>query len=458
MNPAINKIREAVKGTKYEGHLYLVGGIVRDKVMGRPHNEDVDIVYEGDALELARFLYKAKAADHHPVTYPRFGTAMISIGGRTVELVSARKESYVPLSRNPDVEPADLYDDVLRRDFTINTLLQNLDTGEILDLTGHGLSDIEAKIIRTPTDPTITFYDDPLRMLRAIRFAVRFGFIIEDRTYEAIVRNAERLVIISRERIRDEFVKIILSDKPSYGLRMLKESRLLEQFAPEFLDMQGVTQTGGHIWDVWEHTLHALESLPTSADLTLRLAVLFHDTGKPLTKTRDADSQSVHFYGHEDVSSMIAHKVLTRLRFPRHEIVRVSEMVAMHMRIGEYRSEWKDSAVKRLMHDAGRDVSDLVALAIADRKGANPKADTDDIEELERRMEQVLIKLPVYELHSPLNGAEIMELLNIPPSPTVKYAKKFLVDQIIEGRLGVDDKERAKTLLLEEFAHEKQAG
>ena len=168
---SLEKLRESTKGTQYEGRLYLVGGIVRDKILGLPHREDIDIVLEGDAVELAHFLFNAGIADHKPVVYPRFGTAMVSIEGKQVELVSARSESYAPESRKPDVTPATLKDDVLRRDFTINTLMENLHTGEVLDLTGEARSDIENGIIRTPTDPEITFEDDPLRMLRAIRFS-----------------------------------------------------------------------------------------------------------------------------------------------------------------------------------------------------------------------------------------------------------------------------------------------
>ena len=450
MNPAIEKIRELTRGTSYEGKLFLVGGIVRDKVMGRPPTEDVDIVLEGDALELARFLHDKGIADHKPVTYPRFGTAMVTISGHTVELVSARKESYAPTTRKPEVELSGLYDDILRRDFTINTLLENLHTGETLDLTGSGMEDIHAGIIRTPTEPATTFYDDPLRMLRAIRFAVRFEFDIEKATYEAIVRDAARLAIISKERIRDEFVKILLSDEPARGLQMLKETGLLTQFAPELLNMQGVTQDGGHIYDVWEHTLHSLESLPPSADLTLRLAVLFHDTGKPQTKTRDADGHS-HFYGHEDLSAEIARKVLRRLRLPVSEVSRVARLISMHMRIGEYRREWKDAAVKRLMRDAAGDIPDLLALARADRVGTGPTASMESLEELEQRMEHILVKTPVAELESPLNGSEIMSLLKIPSGPKVKEVKQFLTEEVIEGRLAPNDKESARKLAMGKF-------
>ena len=446
MNSALQKIREVTSGTQYENHLYLVGGVVRDKVMGRPSADDIDIVYEGDALELAGFLYEHGAADYRPVTYPRFGTAMVMMNGRTIELVSARKESYASESRKPDVEPASLYDDILRRDFTINTLLENLHSGETHDLTGLGIADISARIIRTPQDPDITFYDDPLRMLRAIRFAVRYKFAIEEKTYDAVVRNADRLDIISRERIRDEFVKIILIDKPSYGLKMLKESGLLKQFAPELLEMAGVNQPGGHIWDVWDHALHVMDALLPSANLPLRLAALFHDVGKPRAKTHDSHG-SIHFFGHEDMGSRIARSILDRLRFPRAETTRIAKLVVMHMRIGEYKSDWKESAVRRLMHDAGRDTSDLLALAIADRRGSGPNASIEDLIELEHRMERILMNIPVYELESPLDGDEIMRLTGVRPGPEVRRIKQYLLDEIIEGRLTPGDRETASRMV-----------
>ena len=450
-NPAIETIREITKGTEYEGCLFLVGGVVRDKVMGRPPTEDVDIVLEGDALELAHFLCENGITDHRPVVYPRFGTAMVTINGHTVELVSARRESYAPESRKPEVELAELKEDILRRDFTINTLLENLHTGEIFDLTGQGMADIKAGIIRTPTEPETTFYDDPLRMLRAVRFAVRLGFQIEEGTRKAILRDAQRLAIISRERIRDEFVKILLSDHPGKGLRMLKELRLLERFAPELIQTQGVTQDGGHIYDVWEHTLHALDSLPPDADLALRLAVLFHDIGKPQTKSVDGEGHS-HFYGHEDTGADIARRVMTRLRFPTGETGRVVRLVQLHMRIGEYRSEWKDAAIKRLIRDAGGDIPDLLALAKADRAGTQPNASIRNLEQLESRIAKIMTSTTVVEMESPLNGKEIMDLLGIPPGPEVKEVKEWLTDQVIEGQIAPRDKETARKMALARFA------
>ncbi|MHB1190999.1 MAG: CCA tRNA nucleotidyltransferase, partial [Armatimonadota bacterium] len=392
MDP-VEQIRAATRGTRYENRLFLVGGVVRDKVMGRPHAEDVDIVLEGDAPALARFLHEVGIAERRPVIYSRFGTAMLSVGGKTIELVGARRESYAPESRKPEVATGTLKEDVLRRDFTINTLLENLHTGEVLDLTGRGMADIRDGIIRTPTEPATTFYDDPLRMLRAVRFAVRFNFSIEEGTYRAILADAPRLAIVSRERIRDELAKMLLDD-PARGLELLAEMGLLAQFAPELLAMRGVGQGGGHVWDVWSHTLQSLRALPDSADLVLRLAVLFHDVGKPET------AEGGHFPGHEVLGAEIARRVLRRLRFPKSESERVARLIELHMRIGEYRREWSDSAVRRLMRDADGDIADLVALAVADRLGANPKASVSDIRELERRMEGLLFPHPAH-LESP---------------------------------------------------------
>lgn len=446
-SPAIEKIINATIGTKYENHLYLVGGAVRDEIMGKHQVEDIDIVYEGDALGLADYLNSLGITDHPPVTYPRFGTAMVSIGGKIVELVSARKERYSSDSRKPDVELSTLYDDILRRDFTINTLLENIHTNEILDLTALGVKDIKAGIIRTPRDPNLTFYDDPLRMLRAIRFSVKYGFIIEEKTYDAIVQNAKRLAIISRERIRDEFAKILLVEKPSRGIKLLKESGLLERFVPDIIAMVGVTQGGGHAWDIWDHTMRVLDALPNDAGLVLRLAALFHDIAKPITKRTDK-SGSIHFYGHDEIGAKMTKKILSELRFPNAEINRVARLVEMHIRIGEYSSNWKDSAVKRLMRDAGQDMSNLLTLAMADRKGAGPNASVDKLLELEQRMENILRHVPVYHLESPLNGNEIMQITGYGPGPIIRSIKNFLLDEVIEGRLAPDDKDGAISMLL----------
>jgi poly(A) polymerase len=454
MSNILEKLREVTRGTKYEGKLYLVGGIVRDKVLGLPDDEDIDIVLEGEATSLAQFIFDSGIADHKPVVYPRFGTAMVSIDGQQVELVSARAESYTPESRKPDVVPATLSDDVLRRDFTINTLLENLHTGEVLDLTGRGMKDIRLGLIRTPTDPLVTFEDDPLRMLRAIRFASRFGFKIDEMTYRSLREKAHRLSIISKERIRDEFSKMLMTHRRADAIEMLRSSGLLSEFAPELETMYGVTQNIYHLYDVWTHTLKALEALPEDSDITLRLAALFHDIGKPATRSVD-DEGNVHFYTHQNVGASITYQVLTRLRYPNDVIDRVVKIVAMHLRVGEYDSEWSDAAIRRLIRDAGTDLDALITLTKADKSAANLAMPSADLDELQRRIDEVNTQVDIASIQSPLNGNELMEMLQIPPGPLLREIKDFLVNEIIEGRLVPDDKDQARELIMKRWDKQK---
>ena len=450
MSTVLDRLREATEGSEYEGRLYLVGGIVRDRVLGLPDDEDVDIVLEGDATELASFFFQKGIADHAPVVYPRFGTAMLGVAGRQVELVSARSESYAPESRKPDVALATLDQDVLRRDFTINTLLQNLHTGEILDLTGRGMSDIHEGIIRTPTDPEITFEDDPLRMLRAIRFAARFGFRISDETWQAILDKAHRLEIISAERIRDEFSKMLMTPGRTKAIEMLKETRLLHQFAPELVVMHGVTQNAYHLYDVWTHTMKALDSIPEDSDLTLRLAALFHDVGKPHTHSVD-EHDNVHFYTHQHVGADMTRKILNRLRYPNDIISHVVRLVAMHLRIGEYDSDWTDAAIRRLVRDAAGDLEAMITLTQADKSAANTAMPSVDMEELRMRIAETQSKVDAVSVHSPLNGCDIMHLLGIPQGPLLAEIKNFLVNEILEGRLSPGDKETASEIVAKRY-------
>ena len=280
MNRVIEKLRKATEQSDYEGRLYLVGGIVRDKFLAVQPNEDIDIVLEGDAAELASFFHSHGVAEHPPVTYPRFGTAMITVDGRQVELVGARKESYDRASRKPSTQPGTLLDDVLRRDFTINTLLENLHTSEVLDLTCQAFDDIRNRIIRTPRDPELTFDDDPLRMLRAVRFATRLGFTIDPGTYAAIAKRSDRLSIISAERIRAEFVKIVSSPNAGAGLRDAPRDPPARAIRSRACRNSGVTQNIHHIYDVWTHSLKTLELIPPDRGIILRLVALLHDLGK----------------------------------------------------------------------------------------------------------------------------------------------------------------------------------
>lgn len=444
----LETLRAATRGTDYDGRLFLVGGFVRDKVMGLPSaKDDIDLVLEGDALALAYFLRAQGAANHEPVLYPRFGTAMIVVKGRDVELVTARVESYAADSRKPeDVKPGTLLEDAKRRDFTINTLLENLHTGEITDPLGLAYADLDAKIIRTPTDPLLTFQDDPLRMLRAIRFAARFGFTIEPFTWKAIRQSAARLSIISAERIRDEFCKTLLTTRAPLGLELLKDSGLLAQFAPELLEMVGVTQNEFHAYPVWDHTLIALGNLPPDASLTLRLATLFHDVGKPRTKGVGDDGR-VHFYGHQDVGAEMARRWMNRLKFPNDEIAAVTTLVARHMRIGEYHAHWTDAAVRRLMRDLGSQLDDLFQIHRVDVSALAPgHTDISRAEELRARMTPIQEAQDISTLTSPLDGKELMALLHLPPGRNLGEVKEYLTNEVVEGRLAPDDKAGAERL------------
>lgn len=449
----LDKLREATRGSQYEGQLFLVGGIVRDKVMGLPDQQDIDIVLEGDAPSLAKFLHKQGIAEHPPVIFPKFGTAMVSVKGDQVEIVSARAESYDPNSRKPEVRMASLREDALRRDFTINTLMENLHTGEIIDTLGVARQDLDLHIIRTPADPRVTFSEDPLRMLRAVRFAARLDFAIEPATYRAIEDEVDRLSIISNERIRDELTKIMSSPGFSKGFELLRKSGLLSQFAPELTAMYGVTQNVYHIYDVWTHTLKVMEALPADADPMLRVAALFHDVGKPGTRSVD-ENGNVHFYGHQRTGEEIAKKVMRRLRFSNDEIDYVGTIVHMHLRVGEYDCEWSDAAVRRLIRDAGPLLEDLITLTKADKSASNLDMPSVDLKALRAHMDRVLVGVKLSEMKSPLDGTEIMATLGIPPSSRLRMAKEFLANEVIEGRLRPDDKEEAKRLLLTEFGAE----
>lgn len=450
MNRVIEKLRRATLNSPYEGKLYLVGGIVRDKFMGVSPDEDIDIVLEGDAAELAGFLYERGVAHYRPVTFARFGTAMVLVDDRQVEIVGARKESYDASSRKPITQPGTLIDDAARRDFTINTLLKNLHTGEILDLTGKAKSDIHDRIIRTPVDPVVTFNDDPLRMLRAIRFASRFKFEIEEETYSAICSCAHRLSIVSEERIKDEFLKILMSADAVQGMEMLRETGLLVIFVPELAAMYGVTQNIYHIYDVWTHSLKTLESIPAESGIIMRLAALMHDIGKVETRTVAPDG-AVHFYNHAQVGAKIAHRIMRRLKFSNSQIAEVEFLISMHLRVGEYDHQWTDAAVRRLIREADHHLDDLIVLTQADKSASNMDMPSVDLDAFSDHVARVKAKLAGYEIASPLDGREIIEMLGIDSGPMVGEIKAYLEKEIIEGNLRAGDKVGAVRLAKHKF-------
>lgn len=453
----VERLREATRGSEWEGRLYIVGGTIRDRLLGRPSCPDLDIVVEGDALEVAHRLYDLGLSDHRPVVYPRFGTARITYQGAEIELASARAESYDGRTRKPEVRPATLEDDILRRDFTMNTLVMGLHDGIIEDKTGYGMADIRDRLIRTPLDPSQTFADDPLRMLRAIRFAVALDFTIVPETWLGICEQAGRIDlmhgvgrIVSAERVRDEFFKTIGSPDPASGLRMLQESGLLRGFLPELSDMVGVGQNAWHSDDVWEHTLRAVAALPAQTDLAVRLGVLFHDVGKPATRTED--QRGVHFYEHEKVGAQMTRVALQRLCVPGDLVRRVGDLVALHMRLGQMRPGWSRSAVHRLVRDVGDRLADLETIARADTSAMGPDAEPTDIDMVMERIDEANAELNAARITSPLSGTEIMQLLGLRSGPAIGSAKEFLINEIIEGRLSPGDKALAGDLLAEWYS------
>jgi poly(A) polymerase len=407
---------------------WIVGGYVRDRLLGREHRNPDVVVEDGDALELARRFAELAGAPP-PVTFERFGTAQVTLAGRLVEFVTARSESYAPESRKPAVRPATLEEDLRRRDFTVNTLLMDLD-GNVEDPLGGG-KDLEAKVLRTPTDPIRTFEDDPLRMLRAIRFAAELGFTLAPDLLPAMRGMKSRLAppVISVERIADELRKMLASPRPRLALELLDQAELLEVTLPEIAAGKGVPQTGYHTHDVFGHTLLTVEATPP--DLVLRLAALFHDVGKPQTAKGDGT-----FVGHEEVGAEIARTALERLRFSQKEIEAITKLVRLHLRPVFYRSEWSDGAVRRLARDAGPLLDRLMLLARADI-AASAYPYPEKMDELQARLDRVLAERPS-RLAPLITGDDIMRIRGIGPGPEVGRIKTKLEELVLDGEIPPD--------------------
>lgn len=448
MHPAIRAVRQATLGTPYENQLWLVGGAVRDKLLGKPEPVDFDIVMEVDAIGLADYLWEHHVSEIFPVVYPRFGTAMVRVEGSTIELITARRESYADESRKPDVEPATLEEDARRRDFTVNTLLENVHTDELRDPLGTGKQDLQAKILRTPLSPEATFYEDPLRMLRAIRFKQQLSFQWAPGIESAIEKEAGRLVIISEERIRDEWCKMLVLPGASESMRDLLRTGLLEQFAPEFLDMVGVEQGTYHHLDVWDHSLLVLDNAGPG-NLTLALAALLHDIGKPGTRFID-DEGNTRFFGHETLGAQMTWRMLQRLKFSNEQIQPVVQLVRNHMRLGSM-PEFTPAAARRLIRDMDGEVEDLLSLVDADTRALKPGLHTLDLAPIRSRLQEVGKVTPRSTLESPLSGEEIMALLGIEPGPEVGRIKSLLLDKVLEGELPPGDKDTATAILKEMY-------
>lgn len=404
---------------------WIVGGYVRDKLLGRPHpNPDV-VVEGGDSLAVARRFAELAGAPP-PVTFERFGTAQVTLPGRLVEFVTARSESYAPGSRKPDVRPAALDEDLRRRDFTVNTLLMDLD-GNIEDRLG-GRRDLEAAVLRTPADPAVTFSDDPLRMFRAVRFASELGFSLAPELLPAmrLMRSRVAPPVVSVERVTEELRKILVSERPKLGLELLDEAGLLEVVLPEIAACKGVEQRGYHTHDVFGHTLHAVAATPP--DLLTRLGALFHDVGKPGTAKGDGT-----FLGHDELGATMARAALERLRFSNREVEVVELLVRLHLRPAFYRSEWTDGAVRRLARDVGPQLGRLMALARADI-AASAYPHPQKLIELQGRLDAVLREEPS-RLVPLVTGDEIMRVRSLAPGPEVGRIKRRVEELVIDGEI-----------------------
>ncbi len=434
---------------------YAVGGYVRDLFLERP-SQDIDFVTVGSGIELAREVAAKLGKKARLSVFQNFGTAQIKYGAAELEFVGARKESYRRESRKPIVEDGTLEDDLARRDFTINAMALSINSGNFGELTDRyeGVEDLKKRIIRTPLDPDITFSDDPLRMMRAIRFATQLEFDIHPRTMEAIARNAQRIEIISKERVMEELMKIMASPLPSIGWKLLSQTGLLKLIFPEMEAMKGVQIVNGRGHkDNFFHTLTVLDNVAKKSDnVWLRWSALLHDIAKPATKRWD-DKAGWTFHNHNFIGAKMIPRLFRQMRFPLNEKMKyVQKMVELHMRpIALVEEEVTDSAVRRLLFDAGDDIEDLMILCEADITSKNQEKVQrflDNFALVRRKMKELEERDRIRNFQPPVDGEEIMAAFSIGPSREVGIIKEQIKNAILDGIIP-NDHEAARRLMIE---------
>ncbi|WP_426094663.1 CCA tRNA nucleotidyltransferase [Flavobacterium sp. DSR2-3-3] len=440
-----NKIFEVISQASQELNVdsYVIGGFVRDLLLNRDFKKDIDIVAVGSGIELALKVSQLLPNKPKVQVFKTYRTAMLRFEDTEIEFVGARKESYNLDSRNPVVENGTLEDDQNRRDFTINALALSLNVKNFGELSDpfNGLEDLKHKIIRTPLDPDITFSDDPLRMLRGIRFANQLGFEIEGNSLNSITKNTDRIKIISGERIVDELNKILSTDKPSVGFLLLFKTGLLDIILPELTALNQVEEIEGHTHkNNFYHTLEVVDNIcPHTDDVWLRWSALLHDIGKAPTK-RFNKKQGWTFHGHEFLGGKMAKKIFERLHMPlNHKMKFVQKMVMMSSRpIVLSQDTVTDSAVRRLVFDAGEDVENLMTLCEADITTKNPnkfKKYHSNFEIVRKKIVEVEERDQVRNFQPPISGEEIMEIFNLKPSKEIGILKEAVKEAIIEGEI-----------------------
>ena len=432
---------------------YVVGGFVRNLIL-KKKVKDLDFVCVGSGIELAKKVASSFDKTAPLSVFKNFGTAMVKLGDWELEFVGARKESYRRDSRKPVVEDGSLMEDLERRDFTMNAMAISVHAhnfGELLD-PFDGAGDIRRKVIKTPLEADATFSDDPLRMMRAVRFAAQLEFDIDVDTFEGIINNAERLEIISGERILDELNKIIATERPSYGFKLMFVGKLLHQFFPEMVELQGVDSVGDKSHkDNFYHTLQVLDNVAAMSDnLWLRWAAIMHDIAKPATK-RFNEKVGWTFHGHEDKGARMVPAIFRRLKLPMDERMRyVQKLVKLHLRpIALVNDKVTDAALRRLLYEAGDDIDDLMLLCRADITSKNDnkvKRFLANFDKVEKKLQEVEDKDQVRNFQPPVSGEEIMERFGLKPSKIVGELKEEIKEAILEGKIQ-NNKEEAIGLM-----------